>query len=73
MGFTQVGPMEIILVAAIALLVLGPKRLPGAAASLGRSLKEFRRSLSDSVPSKEELASVVDPHDEDGSSSDRRS
>ena len=52
---TQVGPLEIVLVAAIALLVLGPKRLPGAARSVGRGIREFRESLSNAVPSSEEL------------------
>ena len=52
---TQVGPLEVVLVAAIALLVLGPKRLPGAARSVGRGIREFRESLSNAVPSSEEL------------------
>lgn len=53
--------MEIVLVAAIALLVLGPKRLPGAARSLGKGIREFKQSVSDSVPTHEELTSLVDP------------
>lgn len=53
--FTQIGPLEVVLVAAIALLVLGPKRLPGAARSVGKSIREFRHSLSEAVPSREEL------------------
>jgi sec-independent protein translocase protein TatA len=48
--FSQVGPGEIILVLAIALIVLGPKRLPSAARSAGRSLREFRKSLSEADP-----------------------
>jgi sec-independent protein translocase protein TatA len=52
---TQVGPLEVVLVAAIALLVLGPKRLPGAAKSLGKGIREFRESVSNAVPSSEEL------------------
>jgi len=52
--------MEIVLVAAIALLVLGPKRLPGAARSLGKGIREFKQSVSDAVPSHDELASIVD-------------
>ena len=34
-------PVQIILVLAIALLVLGPKRLPGMAKSLGHGLRGF--------------------------------
>ncbi|MEI6448271.1 MAG: twin-arginine translocase TatA/TatE family subunit [Actinomycetes bacterium] len=58
--FTQVGPLEIVLVAAIALLVLGPKRLPGAARSVGKGIREFRQSVSEAVPSREELDALVD-------------
>jgi sec-independent protein translocase protein TatA len=42
----QVGPLELIVVAAIALIVLGPKRLPEAGKSLGRGIREFKGSLT---------------------------
>ncbi|CAB4874505.1 MAG: twin-arginine translocase TatA/TatE family subunit [Solirubrobacterales bacterium] len=58
--FSQVGPLEIVLVAAIALLVLGPKRLPGAARSLGKGIREFKQSVSDAVPSQDELNALVE-------------
>jgi sec-independent protein translocase protein TatA len=48
--FSQVGPGEIILVLAIALIVLGPKRLPSAARSVGRGLREFKQSLTEADP-----------------------
>ena len=48
--FSQVSPAEIILVLAIALIVLGPKRLPSAARSVGKGLREFRQSLSEVDP-----------------------
>jgi sec-independent protein translocase protein TatA len=44
--FSQIGPLEIILVLAIALIVLGPKRLPEAGRSVGRGLRNFKSSLS---------------------------
>jgi len=44
----QVGPLEVILVLAIALIVLGPKRLPSAARSLGQGVRDFKQSLSTS-------------------------
>jgi sec-independent protein translocase protein TatA len=43
----NIGPLELTLVLVIALLVLGPKRLPDAARSLGRSINEFRHGLAD--------------------------
>lgn len=42
----NIGPMEIAIVAIIALLVLGPKRLPSAGRSLGNGIREFKDSLS---------------------------
>ncbi len=42
----QVGPLELIVVLVIALLVLGPKKLPGVGRSLGRGMREFKDSLS---------------------------
>jgi sec-independent protein translocase protein TatA len=42
----NIGPMELIIVLDIALIVLGPKRLPDAGRSLGKGLREFKESLS---------------------------
>ena len=41
-----IGPMEIVIVALIALIVLGPKKLPDAGRSLGKGLREFKGALS---------------------------
>ncbi|MDP9133920.1 MAG: twin-arginine translocase TatA/TatE family subunit [Actinomycetota bacterium] len=38
-------PMELIVILVIALLVLGPSRLPETARSLGRGMRELRDSL----------------------------
>jgi sec-independent protein translocase protein TatA len=42
----QVGPMELVIVLAIALIVLGPKKLPEVGRSLGRGMREFKDSLA---------------------------
>jgi sec-independent protein translocase protein TatA len=42
----HVGPTELIIVLVIALVVLGPKRLPAAGRSLGQSMREFKTSLT---------------------------
>jgi len=38
---------ELMVILVIGLLVLGPKRLPGLARSLGKGLAEFRRASTD--------------------------
>jgi sec-independent protein translocase protein TatA len=42
----NVGPMELVIVLIIALIVLGPKKLPEVGKSLGRGMREFKESLS---------------------------
>jgi sec-independent protein translocase protein TatA len=46
MPFNNIGPLELIIVLVIALIVLGPKRLPEVGKSLGRGMREFKESLS---------------------------
>jgi sec-independent protein translocase protein TatA len=41
----NIGPAELAIVLVIALLILGPKRLPEAGRSLGKGLREFKRSI----------------------------
>jgi sec-independent protein translocase protein TatA len=41
-----IGPTELIIVLVIALLVLGPKRLPQAGRALGGGMREFKDSLT---------------------------
>ncbi|MDQ3586924.1 MAG: twin-arginine translocase TatA/TatE family subunit [Actinomycetota bacterium] len=45
LAFFSVGPLEIAVLAIIALLVLGPQRLPEAARSLGKGVREMRAAL----------------------------
>jgi sec-independent protein translocase protein TatA len=42
----NVGPSELIIVLVIALIVLGPKRLPEVGRSVGKGMREFKESLS---------------------------
>ena len=39
----SIGPSEVLVVLLVALIVLGPNRLPDAARSLGRAVAELRR------------------------------
>ncbi len=40
------GPMELIVILVVALIILGPKKLPEAARSVGRGMREFKDSIS---------------------------
>jgi sec-independent protein translocase protein TatA len=42
----NIGPFELLVVLVVALLILGPKRLPGAGRALGGGLREFKDSLT---------------------------
>jgi sec-independent protein translocase protein TatA len=42
----SIGPLELTIVLVIALLVLGPKRLPEAGKAVGRGLREFKGAIS---------------------------
>jgi sec-independent protein translocase protein TatA len=48
-----VNPLHLIFIAVIALIVLGPKRLPELARSLGKGIREFRDSMSEAVGGEE--------------------
>jgi sec-independent protein translocase protein TatA len=44
----NVGPLELVIVLAIALIVLGPKKLPEFGRSIGSGMREFKDSLTTS-------------------------
>ena len=64
----DIGLSELLIILAVALIVLGPKKLPEVARSLGRGLAQFRRAsedlrrsilVEDSYPEKEVSAEVL--------------
>ena len=40
-------PMHLIIILAIVLIIFGPKKLPELGAGLGKSLREFKKAMSD--------------------------
>jgi sec-independent protein translocase protein TatA len=42
----SIGPGELIIVLVIALIILGPKKLPEVGRSVGRGMREFKDSLA---------------------------
>jgi sec-independent protein translocase protein TatA len=55
----NVAPLEVVVVLVIALMVLGPKRLPDLARSVGRGMREFKEAVT------------ADSRDEDDSADER--
>jgi sec-independent protein translocase protein TatA len=54
----SIGPMELIIVLAIALLVVGPKKLPELGRSLGGGMREFKDSVTGKVDRDLEPAAI---------------
>ncbi len=42
----DISPVQILIVLAIALLIFGPKRLPGMGRDLGRGVRDFKDGLT---------------------------
>jgi sec-independent protein translocase protein TatA len=51
-------PVHLIFIAVVALVVLGPKRLPEMARALGKGMREFRQAMS----GEEDETERSDPH-----------
>lgn len=47
MGIGDIGWSEFLFILVLALILLGPRRLPEVANAIGRSLREFRRALNE--------------------------
>jgi sec-independent protein translocase protein TatA len=61
----NIGPMELVIVLALALIILGPKKLPEAGRSVGKGLRELKGALSGDddrdAPRTPELAEEREP------------
>lgn len=42
----NIGPMELIIVLIIALVIIGPKKLPDVGRSMGRGMREFKSAVT---------------------------
>jgi sec-independent protein translocase protein TatA len=43
----NIGPVELVIILVIALLVIGPGKLPDVGSALGKSIREFRKAVTD--------------------------
>ena len=61
----NVGAPELIIILVIALIVLGPKKLPEVGRSVGKGMREFKESLAgndeDDVPANTPSITPMDP------------
>ncbi len=44
---STIGPTELIIIVVVLLLLFGPSRLEGLGAAAGRTIREFRKGMSD--------------------------
>jgi sec-independent protein translocase protein TatA len=51
MSLPSIGPLELIIILAIALLIVGPKRLPEMGNAFGRTIREFRKATTEASES----------------------
>ncbi len=53
-------PTHVLVVLAVMLLVLGPKRLPGVGRAIGRGIADMKGAIDEVKPSREELLGTAD-------------
>jgi len=59
----NIGPWELILILAIALIVVGPGKLPQVGQSVGRALTEFKKATTDVKKEVQDAVGVDDLND----------
>jgi sec-independent protein translocase protein TatA len=58
----NIGPLELVIVLGIVILILGPKRIPEAARSLGRGMRNFKAEIGgEKRKDKEKYEELSDP------------
>ena len=57
----NIGPMELIVVLVVALLILGPKKLPEVGRSVGNGIREFKDSLTGGDKTDDDDAAELQP------------
>jgi sec-independent protein translocase protein TatA len=66
-AFLDLGVPELIIILAILLLLFGGKKLPQLSKSLGESMHELRKGLSDNDDDKNKTKKTTEDTDTDGS------
>jgi len=50
--FGKLGIWELVIILVIVLVIFGPKKLPGLGSAVGKTIKEFKTSISDPAAKK---------------------
>jgi sec-independent protein translocase protein TatA len=56
----NIGPLELLLLGLLAVIIFGPQKLPEIGRSIGRSMREFKDSVSGVTDVKEAISGVND-------------
>jgi sec-independent protein translocase protein TatA len=65
-------PTHLIVVLAVALLVLGPKRLPEVGRAIGRGIHDMKSAIDDVKPSRDELLGTAKPEAQPTATADQK-
>jgi sec-independent protein translocase protein TatA len=57
----NIGPLEIGIVAIIALVIFGPKRLPELGSGLGRGMREFKENITGEAKDEPQAEQELEP------------
>ena len=68
----NIGPFELLVILFIALILLGPSRLPDLANALGKSIREFRKAATEDEPTPSSSAPPTATGPNEGSSGSDR-
>jgi sec-independent protein translocase protein TatA len=65
-------PTHLLVVLAVALLVLGPKRLPEVGRAIGRGIHDMKSAIDDVKPSRDDLLGTTEAEATPAATADRK-
>lgn len=60
--FQNIGPLELVIILAVALMVFGPSKLPELGRALGRGVREFRRAAREVADDLDKAVQAEEDH-----------
>ena len=68
----SIGPLELIVVLVIALVILGPRKLPQMGRSVGMGMREFKDAISGDDSADDRERRLAAPHPQSDQAEERR-